>query len=349
MDVLTTKEANLGKLAHIVGASPDGPRGDLIESPRMAKDPSNLMLLCGPHHDLVDSKKNEAVYPKEILREYKQRHELRIERLTRIAENQKSVPLLIEIPVGAHELRTPADELTIAMAAEDLYPDNARKIHVDLNGMTGRDHDAGFWEEARHRLASTLAQRLSGAEHDGSLGHVSIFAFGPMPLLIFAGHLLDDKMVAREFNRIRDPQGWRWPKDTRRIDRFVVTPPTSSLPDQEVALVLSVTSQVQREHMKQCVPETMPVFELTWSTPSLDCLRAPDELAEFVGGARDIMERIHRARPPRVHVFPAVPVAAALAFGRCLQKKLHPPLMLYDFHQGSGGWRQAFEITARTT
>src|SRR5262245_18903511 len=62
MDVLTTKEANVGKLAHIVAASPDGPRGDPIESPKLAKDPSNLMLLCGAHHDLVDSKQNVAAF-----------------------------------------------------------------------------------------------------------------------------------------------------------------------------------------------------------------------------------------------------------------------------------------------
>ena len=29
-DVLTTKQANVGKLAHIVAASPDGPRGDPV-------------------------------------------------------------------------------------------------------------------------------------------------------------------------------------------------------------------------------------------------------------------------------------------------------------------------------
>src|SRR5690349_8158957 len=59
-DVLTTKEVNLGKLAHIVGAKVDGPRGDPIESPKLEKDPSNIMLLCGAHHDLVDNKKHEA-------------------------------------------------------------------------------------------------------------------------------------------------------------------------------------------------------------------------------------------------------------------------------------------------
>jgi hypothetical protein len=57
------------------------------------------MLLCGTHHDLVDSKEHEGRYPKELLRSYKAAHLQRIERLTAINENKKSVPILVEIPV----------------------------------------------------------------------------------------------------------------------------------------------------------------------------------------------------------------------------------------------------------
>ncbi len=346
-DILTTKEANIGKLAHIVGASKDGPRGDPKESPRLAKDPSNIMLLCGDHHDLVDKKEHEATYPKEILRAYKAQHELRIERLTAITENRTSIPVLVEIPVGAYVLRTPATEISLAIAAEDRYPDDTRKVRVDMNGMTGRDHDAAFWTEARARLSSDLARQLGALEHDGPLRHLSVFAFGPIPLLIELGHLLDEKIAAHVHNRIHTPQTWTWPRDGRRITTFSVTSPSTIVSGAEVALTLSVTSQVQREHVERYIGSSMPVFELGWTNPSLDCLRSPDDLAEFVAGARDVMERIHRAKASKVHVFPAVPVAGAVEFGRSLQKKLHPPLVLHDFHRGAQGWRHAFTLVAR--
>lgn len=48
-DVLTTRDINHGKIAHIVAFSADGPRGDPIESSKLKLDPSNLMLLCGKH------------------------------------------------------------------------------------------------------------------------------------------------------------------------------------------------------------------------------------------------------------------------------------------------------------
>jgi hypothetical protein len=348
-DVLTTKEVNVGKLAHIVGAKVDGPRGDPIESPKLEKDPSNIMLLCGTHHDLVDNKKYEATYPVDLLRSYKAAHAARIERLTAIDIDRKSVPILVEIPVGAYTLQTTPAELALAIADEGYYPDDTRKIWIDLNGMTGRDHDTAFWSEARKRVGDTLERQLESIKHSGPLGHASVLAFGPMPLLIFLGHLLDEKIPARVYNRVRVPEGWTWPKDARRVTQFVVTPPAATNLGGEVAIVLSVTSRVQREHLAQCVPASMPVFELDWSNPSLDCLRSPAELAEFVVAARDMMEAIHRAQASKVHVFPAVPVAAAVEFGRLLQKKLHPPLALYDYHQATGGWRYAFDLVARRT
>lgn len=346
-DVLTTHNANVGKLAHIVAASIKGPRGHRTDSPKLAKEASNIMLLCGTHHDLVDDKKLEGRYPVKLLRDYKKRHEERIERLTRIQESRRSATLLLQIPVGQMVLDSSPEELDRALAAEEYYPDDSRRMTIDLNGMLGRDHDGVFWDEARKAIADRLAQQVRGATHGGPLEHVSVFAFGPMPLLIYLGYLLDEKGTANVYNRHRKPKGWVWPKDTRRISKFELLPPSSVQP--EVALVLSVTSQVQRAAMHAVVPATMPVFEITWTDPALDCVRFPGELDELADVARRTMEEIHRAGVKRVHVFPAVPVAVAVEFGRVLQKKLHPPMVLYDHHSGTGGWSAAFTLAARTT
>lgn len=346
-DVLTSKEANVADLAHIVAASPDGPRGDPVLSPLLAKDASNIMLLCGTHHGIVDDKQLETIYTIDILRGYKRRHHERIERLTAIDESRRSVVLAVDIPVGSYTLDSDPAEVDVAMAAEDLYPDDRRKIHVSLNGMLGRDRDQAFWKDARGGLRDRLAQQLRGAEHHGPLTHVSVFAFGPIPLMIELGYLLDEKRHCAVFNRHRDPKGWRWPRGQRRISEFRSVGGTDdALRADEVALVLSVTSRVQRPSMHAVVPPNMPVIELECADPVLDCLRSPEELAEFAGAARAAMERVHRTGARHVHVFPAVPVAAAVEFGRAIQKKLHPPMTLYDYHAGAGGWRPAFTLDA---
>jgi hypothetical protein len=48
------RNANRSYIAHIVGDSPDGPRGDPILSPKLAQDPDNMMLVCDEHHRVMD-------------------------------------------------------------------------------------------------------------------------------------------------------------------------------------------------------------------------------------------------------------------------------------------------------
>src|SRR5436309_9142764 len=53
----TDKPAFLGKIAHIVADSRDGPRGDHPMSYEHRDKHPNLILLCGVHHDLIDIQK----------------------------------------------------------------------------------------------------------------------------------------------------------------------------------------------------------------------------------------------------------------------------------------------------
>lgn len=68
-EVVTT----LGDLAHIVGESPNGPRGASAMTLDERNSESNLMLLCNVHHQLVDAQ--TATYPVEKLRAMKADHE----------------------------------------------------------------------------------------------------------------------------------------------------------------------------------------------------------------------------------------------------------------------------------
>ena len=65
----------IGEMAHICGEKPGSNRHD----PNMPEDirdgPSNIILLCPTHHTLVDKKENENVFPPDLLRQYKAKHE----------------------------------------------------------------------------------------------------------------------------------------------------------------------------------------------------------------------------------------------------------------------------------
>ncbi len=65
--------ATIKQLAHIIGQSPKGPRGN-DPLPRAERDQyDNIILLCGSCHDLVDKMKLTETYDAELLREWKPR------------------------------------------------------------------------------------------------------------------------------------------------------------------------------------------------------------------------------------------------------------------------------------
>lgn len=72
--------AFLGEMAHIVGDSHQGPRGDFPMSDDDRDKHTNLVLLCGDHHKVIDSQ--PRTYSVSVLRRMKEDHEGRIRRAT---------------------------------------------------------------------------------------------------------------------------------------------------------------------------------------------------------------------------------------------------------------------------
>ncbi len=72
--------AFLGEMAHIVGDSHQGPRGDFPMPDDDRDKHTNLLLLCGDHHKTIDSQ--PRTYSVSVLRGIKEDHEGRIRRAT---------------------------------------------------------------------------------------------------------------------------------------------------------------------------------------------------------------------------------------------------------------------------
>ena len=72
--------AFLGEMAHIVGDSHQGPRGDFPMTDDDRDKHINLLLLCGDHHKTIDSQ--PRTYSVSVLRRIKEDHEARIRRAT---------------------------------------------------------------------------------------------------------------------------------------------------------------------------------------------------------------------------------------------------------------------------
>lgn len=87
--------STIRELAHIIGQSTKGPRGD-SEMPRSHRDSyENIILLCPTCHTLVDT--NPGEYPVEMLIDWKIRHESVIESCFSVPEFDNYAALQAEI------------------------------------------------------------------------------------------------------------------------------------------------------------------------------------------------------------------------------------------------------------
>ncbi len=66
---------NVGKICHIEAHSPGWVRYNPQMTDEERRHQDNLILLCDKHHCIIDNKENEAEYPVELLKQWKDEHE----------------------------------------------------------------------------------------------------------------------------------------------------------------------------------------------------------------------------------------------------------------------------------
>ncbi len=84
---VTYDPCNISNMAHIIGASKDGPRGDSPLPIEERNHISNIMLLCPECHHYIDHEGKDK-HSDEQLREMKRLHEQRMEYLTGLNPNR---------------------------------------------------------------------------------------------------------------------------------------------------------------------------------------------------------------------------------------------------------------------
>jgi hypothetical protein len=108
----------LGKIAHICAAEKGGARYDPEMTEEQRRDISNLFIVCGKHHDIIDDKNNEKMYPADLLRRYKTTHEGRFKKAERQLLKQFVDTTQIAQPTYPKHLRALAKALDVKELAD---------------------------------------------------------------------------------------------------------------------------------------------------------------------------------------------------------------------------------------
>lgn len=342
-DLLTGKdELNDGYVAHIVADSPGGPRGDAVLSAQLSDDVANLMLLCNVHHRLIDAQKTRDEFPVERLRALKAEHEKRIELVTDIMPDRASHVLLFGARIGEHDCPTRFDLAKIAMLP-DRYPAERQAIALDIARSDFADHEPAYWTLQIETLRRQFARKVRDLIADGDIRHLSIFALAPQPLLIELGRLLSDIAAVTVHQLHREPQGWDWRDSQAPIEISVLG---SGLKGQEVGLILDLSATVTTERVHQVLGPNAPVWRVTTPTPGNDVMHRREDLFAFRRAMRQAFDAIkaQHGQDARIHVFPALPVSAAIEVGRTWMPKADLPLLIYDENRARGGFEPRLTI-----
>lgn len=340
-DLIASREdGTFGFLAHIVADSPDGPRGDEVRSPLLAKSLANLMLMCARHHKLIDVDAPDD-HTESLLLAMKAEHERRIARNVAIGPDRASHVVRFSARIGENPALVSTREIFDAMLP-DRHPASIETIDLELVGAAFRDSEPAYWQIQRLNLDRQFEIAIRSRIERQDIRHLSVFALAPQPLLIELGRLLGDIVPAVIHQRHREPSTWAWQENQPPLVLDVGEPARSQGP---VALKLAVSADVDNDRICQVLGDEAAIWSITATNAHNDIVRRPEDQADYRRRLRGVFNRIKavHGQSTVIHVFPALPASLAVETGRVWMPKADAPLRLYD-QNGSSGFTHAFDI-----
>jgi hypothetical protein len=338
---LTLTAGNFAQAAHIVAFSPRGPRADARLPARYVNDLSNLMLLCQRCHKLIDD--NPGTYTVERLRHDKARHEERIHHVTGISADLKTTVVQVKARIAGRTVSVPFAD--VAKAVEPRYPADKKGVVIDLTSITASSAD--LLGVAKAEITAQIASLFTRALDRAETQHVSLFALGPIPLLVHLGRELSDKVEIDLYQRHRDTEDWGW-KSAGTPAEYVLNTVRQGEDPKSAALCLSLSGSVHLGSLPPAIDGRFTVYDLTLASlaPSPLFLNTRGDLTRFRLAYQNALRTIGRNHPGLrdLHLFPAVPAPIAVLCGRELLPKVDPALLVYDADKTNGGFTLALTV-----
>lgn len=334
---LTLSDGNFGEMAHIIAASPDGPRGN-EESADLRIDYSNLMLLCQRCHKEIDD--DPARYSAELLRQWKQEHEDRIESQTSHSTKIcKSTVVLFTVKIK--DRITPINREAYRNAMFPKYPvDDGIKID---NQDFDRHGDKSEWEAYARVIERKIKARVEEGVDREAVKHFSVFAIGPMPLLMFLGKCIGDTIPAdiyQSHRKIEDTsQTWTWQEEERETQTSYIVKTIKVVEDsQNVAIILALSDTIEKDKYANFVDDTFSLYKITIENPSPHFLKSPKQIKHFSCEYRKLLNQVQATHGHRCKVFilPAIPVSIAVECGRILLPTKDPEIFACEYYNQEG-------------
>lgn len=352
---VTQENVNISEKAHIYSFSEDGPRGwgSFVTNKKALNELNNLMLLCHDCHKTIDETADGGRYTAKLLIQWKREHEKRIVINTGVSLSKKSNVIIYGANIGDEK-----SDLQPDVAKEALFPDRYPSEEHPLElSMTweGIDVKPDYWQTEAKNLRALFEREVRPLINRRDPSHFSVFGLAPMPLLTLLGSLFTDKVDVDVHEPMTDDdldiyqlkrepcKSWRWVEKDKTIEFIINTPKDFTHPP---ALVISLSGIVTHDRVTEIVGNDISLWELTIDDPHNDFLKTRKQLSAFRETVRKLMVQI-RAKHPRalnLMVFPAMPVACAIDFGRVRMPQVDYPFEMYNHNRQDNKFVRALTI-----
>lgn len=330
-DVRVGAPLRWGHVAHILPASPKGPRGggdhDATQADAKSNDPDNLMLACPGCHTKADT--NEEGYPAHDLTDL---HAAQVDRIALAARTPQAAKAITLVVLSRHfqtlNLIAKGD-LERAMSAEGITAISAAPPVILPEPIGARDE--GYWRAVFRQVRHEIERRLETAKtFHGDVPLLAVLGLADIPALMVVGQAIGDRIPRQlySFHRISRVQ---WPNMVAVPPAFQYTPPPDG--SGPVALMLSISGKIPERDVLSALPDAR-IAVLTVREPSTLLVQNRRVIHAFVEAIQTPLSDLEALTPDPIHVFPAIPAAFAIEFGAFLTMQHRHPYLVYDRAEG---------------
>lgn len=351
---------SIGEAAHIKGKRRNGSRrSDRSRSARHEfllpgedpDDPDNILLLCRPHHTQVDAEVNATTIDVPTLRAIKTLHERRIRQATQMVTADRTVVVrMIGDLYGESVQCSPLEATGATMRARQRIPDfslafDHATIECDLRDLPGESNgSASYFATAKQAIDELVDGKVKDGMAADKIGHVSVFAFARLPLLVYLGARLGDAISSDIYQRSRLTDSWDWAED-EGVAEFEATRPPSDDSD-EVVLVINASAVIQQAELPERLQQ-LPAYEVITgdeTVADVNVIRSLGDLKRFQLAFYEALAHIEAGHKPLkvLHLVAACPLSAAVAMGQAINRQVFESVVVY--HRQDGAYEEAIGL-----
>jgi hypothetical protein len=326
----------VGEIAHNTGATTGkrSPRGHSTLSASDRAKEQNLLLLCHACHRMIDDPEAAEYYTTDYLTAKKAEHESRVRSATAFSTLTPVVVMQVTATIRGTYAPASTRQMSESLRLTGLVPSGEDPRDSTIV-VEAKDAETASWTWDRGKnLIDTNVDLVHRRLTQTGATTTAVFAIGPIPLLAYLGHRLDDKSDVRLFNRSRTDGvlAWTWPSLEPPAPDFALLSSPADRSATEVVVTAGVSAPIDTERVPSALAPLPMVSLKPTQPPGTDLIASPLGLEAFSNAWRRTLATVESLYPMAtlIHVIAAVPATAAIEIGRAHMRDAQPRLAIYQ-------------------